>query len=148
MLVACNSNSNTKANIDHFASQAKATQSYVKKEDVRGSVDLITTTKGDKLLVTQLSGDNYCIGELGKDDKGYYAEKVSQTFLIVSGEGWEFNTIGGNKYTIFFNKSKKNSDFNFLTNQQFCVSILEGNTLSNTNVPIKNAIKSIKNVKK
>jgi hypothetical protein len=76
---------------------------YIKNEKVLGSVNLITTKKGDKLLITQKQNDVYFVGELYKDTKGYYAIKDSQTLDDVpSLSGFVQDTKNGKPYTILY----------------------------------------------
>jgi hypothetical protein len=121
LLTACSTNaSKTQDNIEHFSSKDKAIQNYIKNESFTGSIDLITTTKGDKLLVTQESSNSYFVGELKKDDKGFYAATISPgTKLSTEATGWELNTLDGNKYTIYFDRTNVNSNFISLSNGEF-----------------------------
>ncbi|MDR7240575.1 hypothetical protein [Neobacillus drentensis] len=149
LLAACNATtSKTKVKIEHFSSKEKAFQHYIKNENVAGSIDLITTLQGDKLLVTQERTNIYFVGELKKDDNGFYAEKITSGAQLTTETGWELNTLNGNKYTIYFNKTSDEPNYVSISNGEYFVSILEGHTLSEDTSNTKNAIKNVENVKK
>ncbi len=149
LLAACNATtSKTKDKIEHFSSKEKAFQNYFKNENVKGSIDLITTLQDDQLLVTQESTNIYFVGELRKDDNGFYAEKITPGAQLTTETGWELNTMNGNKYTIYFKKTSDEPNYVSVSNGEYFVSILEGHTLSEDNSNTKNAIKNVENVKK
>ncbi|KKI88919.1 hypothetical protein WQ54_28780 [Bacillus sp. SA1-12] len=149
LLMACEINATqTEDMMKHFSSKEKAVQYYIKNEKVAGSIDLITTTKGDKLLVTERSKNLLFIGQLMKDRKGYYVSKITaDTLLNTESVGWELDTMDDHKYTIYFTKTNDNSDFILLPNGEFYFSIEEGHTICKEEVNIKNAILKVENVK-
>jgi hypothetical protein len=149
LLVACNvTTSKSKDKIEHFSSKEKAFQHYIKIENVAGSIDLITTLQGDKLLVTQENTNIYFVGELKKDDNGFYAEKITPGFQLTTETGFELNTMNGNKYTIHFKKTNEEPNYVSVSNGEYFVSILEGHTLSEDTLTVKNAINDVEDVKK
>lgn len=149
LLVACNATtSESKDKIEHFSSKEKAFQHYIKIENVAGSIDLITTLLGDKLLVTQESTNIYFVGELKKDDNGFYAEKITPGVQLTKETGFELNTMNGNKYTIYFKKTNDEPNYVSVSNGEYFVSILEGHTLSKDTMNTKNAINVVENIKK
>lgn len=149
LLSACHANaSRTKDDIEYSSTQEKAIQSYIENENVTGIIDLVITNKGNKLLVTQRTNNIYFVGELIKDEKGYYAVKITPDVKLNTDMGWEFHTMNNNKYTIFFNSTENKPNFISLSNNEFKISILEGYTLSENKTGLSTAIQSIENVKK
>jgi hypothetical protein len=149
LLVACNTTtSKSKDKIEHFSSKEKAFQHYIKIENVAGSIDLITTLQGDKLLVTQESTNIYFVGELKKEANGFFAEKITPGFQLTAETVFELNTMNGNKYTIYFKKTKDEPNYVSVSNGEYFVSILEGHTLSEDKLTAKNVINDVENVKK
>ena len=122
LLAACSENStNYTDEIKYFSSIDKALENFIEVEKIYGEIELITTTKNDKLLVTQRRKNTYFVGELKKDDKGFYAVKISASAEMVKGASWEFNTIDGNEYTISFEKFTDEPNFRPLSNGKYYV---------------------------
>ncbi|MBE4906953.1 hypothetical protein IMZ08_02635 [Bacillus luteolus] len=139
--------SSSKTEIEHFSTKEKALEHFIKKEKIKGNIDLITTTNKDQLLLTHWTNNTYFVGELKEDEKGYYAERISNYFQMESsGFGWELSALNGNEYTIFLQKSNE-PNFIKLSNEKLFVSILIGHTLSTNSKNETNAIKDFDTIK-
>ena len=57
---------------EHFSSKEETLDYFIKKEDIKGNIDLIITTRDDKLLAVQSREDIYFVGDLVEDKEGYY----------------------------------------------------------------------------
>ena len=129
---------------EHFSSKEETLDYFIKKEDIKGNIDLIITTRDEKLLAVQSREDIYFVGELVEDKEGYYAERISDNVVIGIGAGWELNTVEKNKYTIFFEKNKEDLNYIPLSNGEYDMSLLEGHTISENTLNLTNAIKEVK----
>jgi hypothetical protein len=136
-----------KDNIDHFSSKEEALEHFVQKENIQGNVDLITTVRDESLLVIQPSGNTYFVGELAGDKEGYYAKRISDNVEMTRGGSWELNTMDKNKYTIFFEKNKKDANYIQFSNGEYDISLVEGHTISQNALALTNAIKEVETVK-
>ena len=102
---------------EHFSSKKEETLDYfIKKEDIKGNINLIITTRDEKLLAVQSREDIYFVAELVEDKEGYFAKRISDNVVIGIGAGWELNTVEKNKYTIFFEKNKEDLNYIPLSN--------------------------------
>ena len=119
-----------KDNIEHIYSKEEALEHFVQNEDINGNIDLITTTKDDRLLVIQSSGSTYFVGELVEDKDGYYIERISDNVEMTEGASWELTTKDKNEYTIFFEKDKEDVNYIQFSNGGYSVSLVEGSTIS------------------
>ena len=64
LLAACSENSSKYTDeIQYFSSIDKALENFIEVEKIYGEIELITTTKNDKLLVTQRRKNTYFVGE-------------------------------------------------------------------------------------
>lgn len=150
LVTACSESeisSKTKESIEYFTSKEKALEHYIENENVKGNIDLIKTTKDEELLVTQWSENNYFVGELKKDNEGFYAVRISAYVHMEIGASWELITIDGTEYTIFFNKDKENSNFIPLSNKEYYVAVVEGHKLSENKLTLTNAILDIEDAR-
>ncbi|MFB4473214.1 hypothetical protein [Virgibacillus sp. SK37] len=134
-------------NSDHYSSQEEALDYFIKDENIEGNIDLITTAKDEQLLVVQSSENTYFVGELVEDKEGYYASRISDNVSMTVGASWEINTRDKNKYTIFFEKNKEDSNYIQLSNGEYDISLVEGHTISEDVPILKSAIKEVKVVK-
>lgn len=148
LLAACSENSSKiKDDIEYFSSKEKALGHFIENENIKGEIELITTTKDEKLLVTQWSKNIYFVGELKKDYEGFYAVKISASVNMKKVASWELNTIDGNEYTIFFEKTKEKTNFIPLSKDDYYVSIVEGHKLGENPLTLTNAIQDFETVK-
>lgn len=138
---------NFNEDIEHFSTEDEALEHFIENERIKGNVDLVTTTKSESLLVTQSSQNTYFVGELMKDDEGVFATRISAKVHMEVGAAWELITIGGNKYTIFFEKDNEKPYLINLSNGDYYISIVEGHTLSKDPLNVTNAIKEIVAIK-
>ncbi|KGP71032.1 hypothetical protein [Pontibacillus yanchengensis] len=144
----CSENSSKiKDKIKHFPSKHEALEYFIKDENIRGNIDLVTTTKSDQLLVIQWRENIYFVGELNEDDKGYYTGKISANVHMKIGGAWELNTMDGNEYTIFFDKTNEKTNSIKLSNEEYFISIEEGHTLSNNSLNGTTAIDEVDTIK-
>ena len=67
---------------------------------------------------------------------------------MIKGASWEFNTIDGNQYTVFFEKYSTDPNFIPLSNGEYYVSIVEGKKAGENLFDFTNVVKEIKTVKK
>ena len=142
-LSACNE----KDNIDHFSSKEEALEHFVQNENIKGNIDLITTTKDEKLLVTQSSGNTYFVGELVKDKKGYYAKRISDNVEMTIGGSWKLETKDKNEYTIFFEKNKEDLNYIQFSNGEYDISLVDGHTIRENSLTLTSAIKEVETIK-
>jgi hypothetical protein len=133
--------------VEHFSSKEEALDNLIEKEDIKGNIDLILTTRGEKLLVIQSRDDIFFVGELIKDKKGYYAQRISDSVVIGIGAAWELNTVNENKYTINFERNKDDLNYVSFSNEEYVMSLLEGHTLSEDTSDFASAIKEVEVIK-
>ena len=137
-----------KDNIDHFSSKEESLEPFVQNENVKGNIDLITTTNDESLLVIQSSGNTYFVGELVEDKEGYYAKRISDNVEMTIGASWELNTKDKNEYTIFFEKNKEDANSIQLANGEYYITLGEGHMISEENTfALTSAIKEVETVK-
>lgn len=134
-------------NIQHFSSKDHTLEHFIQNEDIKGNIDLITTTKDEKILVIQSSGSSYFIGELVEDKEGYYIKRISDNATMTIGGSWELSTVGMNEYTIFFEKDKEEINYIQLSNGEYGVSLIEGHTISGDDLALTSVIKEVETVK-
>lgn len=140
--------------VEHFSSKEEALDSFIEKEDIKGSIDLILAKKGEELLVIQTKEDNYFVAELIEDKEGYYAERISANVVLGIGAAWELKTADKNKYTIYFDKNKKDLNhtsfllsYTPLSNGEYEMSLVEGHTITKDTMEFTNAIKEVEAIK-
>lgn len=136
-----------KGNIEHFSTKEETLEQFVQNENIKGNIDLMTTTKDEKLLVIQSSGNTYFVGELVEDKKGYYVERISDNVEMTIGASWQLNTMDKNEYTIIFVKDKEDVNYIQLSNGEYDISLLEGHTISDNTLALTSAIKEVETVK-
>lgn len=120
---------------------------FIQDENIKGNIDLITTTTNEKILVVQSSGNTYFVGELVEDKEGYYARRISANVEMTIGASWELNTTDKNKYTIFFEKNKEDMNYIQFSNGEYDISLVEGHTISENALAFTSAIKEVEIVK-
>ncbi|WP_340003192.1 hypothetical protein [Oceanobacillus sp. FSL K6-0127] len=135
-----------KDKIDHFSSKEETLEHFSEKEDIEGNIDLIITTRGEKLLVVQSREDVFFVGELIEDKEGYYAKRISDSVGVGIGASWELNTVNKNKYTIF-EKNKEDAYYIKFSNGEYDISLVEGHTISENDLVLTSAIKEVETVK-
>ena len=133
--------------IKYFPTQEGAIEHFVEVREVTGSIDAVTTTKNEVLLVSQSSGDTYFVGELKEITKGFYAVTLSASVVVGVGAAWELTSMDNHKYTIFFEKDNETAHSIRLTNQEYYISLVEGHTLRENMSTGTNAIKELQNIK-
>ncbi|WP_191697565.1 hypothetical protein [Psychrobacillus faecigallinarum] len=138
---------NEKDNIDHFSSKEETMEHFVQNENIKGNIDLITTTNDESLLVVQSSGNTYFVGELVEDKEGYYAKRISDNVEMTIGASWELNTMDKNEYTIFFEKNKEDANYIQFSNGEYDISLVEGHTIRENTFALTSAIKEVEIVK-
>ena len=137
-----------KDNIDHFSSKEETLEHFVQNENIKGNIDLITTTNDVSLLVIQSSGNTYFVGELVEDKEGYYAKRISANVEMTTiGASWELNTMDKNEYTIFFEKNIEDANYIQFSNGEYDISLVEGHTISENTFALTSAIKEVETVK-
>ena len=133
IIAACSEN----PNIFHFKTKDEALDNYIANQNIQGNIEVITTISNEKLLVAQSIENSYFVGELKETNKGFYAERISDSVQLELGGSWPIITMDGNKYTIFFEKMNKDGFFKML-NSDYYVSIVKehekGNVEFLTNV--------------
>ena len=134
-------------NIAHFSSKEETLEHFVQNENIKGNIDLITTTNDESLLVIQSSGNTYFVGELVEDKEGYYAKRISDNVEMTIGASWELNTMNKNEYTIFFEKNKEDANYIQFSNGEYDISLVEGHTISENTLALTSAIKEVETVK-
>ncbi|MEW9053845.1 MAG: hypothetical protein AB2392_21990 [Neobacillus sp.] len=138
--------SKNKDEVEHFSTQVEALEHFIEFENIKGNIDLVTTTNSEILLVTHASEDTYFVGELKEDDEGFYAAKISASVRLGIGAAWELNTIESNEYTIFFDTNNEPNFIKF-SNEEYFFSIVEGHTLSKNLLNAINTIKEVQTIK-
>ena len=133
--------------IEYFPTQEGAIEHFVEVREVIGSIDAVTTTKNEVLLVSQSSGDTYFVGELKESTKGFYAVTLSASVVVGVGAAWELTSMDNHKYTLFFEKENEKNDFIQLTNHEYYISLVEGHTMRDNTSIGTNAIKEMQNIK-
>ena len=135
-------------NIDHFSSKEETLEHFVQNENIKGNIDLITTTNDESLLVIQASENTYFVGELVEDKEGYYAKRISDNVSMTIGASWELNTKDKIEYTIFFEKDKEDANSIQFANGEYYISLVEGHMISEeNNFTLTSAIKEVETVK-
>ena len=142
LLSAC-----SKDNINYFPSKEAALEEFIQGEGIKGNIDLITTTNDVELLVIQQDKNNYFVGELLEDKKGFAANRISANVVMELGGSWELKTIANHKYTIYFEKEQENQNFFPLSNGDYNISIVEGHQVKKEDPFFTNSIKDIKAIK-
>ncbi|MFJ7667630.1 hypothetical protein ACIQXI_10995 [Lysinibacillus sp. NPDC097195] len=132
---------------EHYSSKEESLNSFIEKEDIKGDIDLILTKSGEELLVVQSKEDVFFVAELIENKEGYYAERISDSVVLGIGASWELNTVGKNKYTIYFDKNKKDLNFISLSNGEHKMSLVEGHTITKNSTELTNAIKEVEVIK-
>ncbi|MFL0366184.1 hypothetical protein ACH0BF_24645 [Pseudobacillus sp. 179-B 2D1 NHS] len=122
-------------------------EEFIQSEGIKGIIDLITTMNDEKLLVIQQDTNNYFVGELLEDKKGFAVNKISDNVVMELGGGWELKTIANHKYTIYFEKEQKNQNFFPLSNGDYYISLVEGHQIKEEDPIFTNSIKDIKAIK-
>jgi hypothetical protein len=133
--------------IVHFSSKGETLEHFIQNEDIKGNIDLITTTKEEKLLVVQASGSSYFIGELVEDKEGYFIKRISDNVEMEIGGSWELKTMDKNEYTIFLEKDKEDVNYIEFSNGEYSVSLVEGHTITGDDLALTSAIKEVETVK-
>lgn len=142
LLSACNEN-----NIEYFTSEDEAFKNFIKEENIEGNIDLLTTTNNEVLLVAQSSEIVYFIGELIENHEGYYVKRLSDSVALELGGSWEFDTMGGNEYTIFFEKNKEDMNYTQLSNGEFGILLVEGHVIGEDPLAFPNAVQQVEVIK-
>ena len=143
LIAACSDSSN----IEHFSSKEKALENFIGDENIKGNIDLITTTKTEKILVTQQSENIYFVGEFKEDEEEFYAVRISDNVQMETGASWELITMDGNEYTIFFKKTTVEPYFIQLSNEEYYISVVDGH-MSDEKSALTNVIEGVEIVKK
>ena len=134
-------------NINYFPSKEAALEEFIQGEGIKGNIDLITTTNDVELLVIEQDKNNYFVGELLEDKKGFAANRISDNVFMELGGSWELKTIANHKYTIYFEKEQKDQNFFPLSNGDYNISIVEGHQVQKEDSFFTNSIKDIKAIK-
>lgn len=108
---------------------------------------MVTTVKDEKLLVIQTRENTYFVGEMAEDKNGYYIERISDNVEMVDGGSWELNTLGGNEYTIYFEKDKEDIGYKQLSNGKYNFLLAKGHTITKNGQFLTSAIKRVEAVK-
>ncbi|WP_168157265.1 hypothetical protein [Sporosarcina ureilytica] len=134
--------------VEHFPSKKEALDSFIEKEEVKGNIDLILTTKGESLLAIQSREDVFFVGELIEDKDGnYYARRISDNVGVGIGASWELNTKNKNKYTIYFENDKKDSNYLPFSNGEYSIALSEGHTITENTLEFTNTINVVELIK-
>ena len=139
LLSAC-----SRDNMNYFPSIDEALDEFIRNEGIKGSIDLITTMNDERLLVVQQDANNYFVGELLKDKKGFATNKISANVVMELGGSWELKTTANNKYTIYFEKVQENQNYFPLSNGYYYISLVEGHQIEKEDSVFTNSIKDIK----
>ncbi|RJS50193.1 hypothetical protein [Bacillus sp. PK3_68] len=142
LLSAC-----SKDNINYFPSKEAALEEFIRSGEINGNIDMVTTMNDEELLVTQQDKNNYFVGELLEDKKGFAANRVSDNAVMELGGSWELKTNANHKYTIYFEKEQENQNYFPLSNGDYYISIAEGHQIQKENPTFTNSIKDIKAIK-
>ncbi|WP_459044761.1 hypothetical protein [Sporosarcina sp. CAU 1771] len=143
LLIACSQENNSK----YFSSKEAALENLIQSEEVKGRIDLITTTDEIEILVIEHDKNNYSVAELVKDKKGYTANRISANVVMELGGSWELKTNTKHKYTIYFEKRQENQNFYPLSNEDYFISLVEGHQITKEESNSTNSIKDIRAVK-
>ncbi|MHA6260884.1 hypothetical protein ACXYMX_13445 [Sporosarcina sp. CAU 1771] len=122
-------------------------ENLIQSEEVKGRIDLITTTDEIEILVIEHDKNNYSVAELVKDKKGYTANRISANVVMELGGSWELKTNTKHKYTIYFEKRQENQNFYPLSNEDYFISLVEGHQITKEESNSTNSIKDIRAVK-
>ncbi|WP_342535791.1 hypothetical protein [Sporosarcina sp. FSL K6-3508] len=142
LLTAC-----SKEHINYFPSKEAALEELIRSEGIKGNIDLITTMNDEELLVIQEDQNNYFVGELLEEKKGFAANKISANVVMELGGSWGLNTLANHNYTIYFEKEPENQNFLPLSNENYYISIVEGDQVKKQDPIITNSIKVIESIK-
>ena len=142
LLTAC-----SEKDVQYFSSKEEALDSFIEKNDVKGNIDMIFTKRGDKLLVVQTKEDTFFVGEQIHDQKGYYAQRISDNVSLGSGGAWELTTDANNMYTIFFDQNKEEMHYTSFSNGQYEMALVEGHKITKGIPESINAVKEVEVIK-
>ena len=142
LLSAC-----TEEEVQHFSSKEEALDSFIEKNDVKGNIDQILTKRGDELLVVQTKEDTFFVGERIQNQKGHYAQRISDNFSLGLGGAWELTTKANNKYTIYLDQSKKDMNYTSFSNGEYEMALVEGHKITKNIPEFINAIKEVEVIK-
>ena len=142
LLSAC-----SKDNINYFSSKETALEEFIRSDGIKGNIDLITTMNDEELLVIQQDKNNYFVGELLEDKKGFAANRISANVVMELSGSWELKTTTNHKYTIYFEKEQENQNYFPLSNGDYYISIVEGHQVKKEDPIFTNSIKDIKAIK-
>ncbi|MBO0589728.1 MULTISPECIES: hypothetical protein [unclassified Sporosarcina] len=143
LLSACSEENNT----NYFPSEEAAVEDLIQSEEIKGSIDLITTTDEIEVLVIERDKNNYSVAELLEDKNGYTANRISANVVMELGGSWELKTNSKQKYTIYFEKKQENQNFYPLSNGDYYISLVEGHQITKEDPISTNSIKDIRAVK-
>lgn len=143
LLSACSEENNT----NYFPLKEATFEDLIQSEEIKGSIDLITTTDEIEILVIEQDKNNYSVAELLEDKKGYTANRISANAVMELGGSWEFKTNSQHKYTIYFEKKQENQNFYPLSNGDYYISLVEGHQITKEDSISTNSIKDIRAVK-
>lgn len=134
--------------VEYSPSEKEALDSFIEKEEVKGNIDLILTTKDESLLAIQIREDVFFAGELIEDkDSNYYVRRISDNVSVGIGASWELNTEKKNKYTIYFENDEKDANFLPFSNGEYSIALSEGHTITKDTLEFTNAIKDVEVIK-
>lgn len=133
--------SSSKEEREYFPDENHAIEHYIQERNIDGFVDLLTTTKDERLLVTEVSDHTYFIGEVAEEEKGFFTAKLTANYQSETGGAWELDSIEGTGYTVHVDAGNESKD-------TYTIFLEEGHTISEEGIVQKNAIKKIENVKK
>ncbi|REB10973.1 hypothetical protein DVB69_01470 [Sporosarcina sp. BI001-red] len=114
---------------------------------IKGTIELITTTNDEELLVIQQDKNNYFVSELLENKEGFAVNRISDNVDMELGGSWELKTIANHKYTIYFEKEQVNQNFFSLSNRDYYISIVKGHQIKKEDPVFINSIKDMKAIK-
>ncbi|GKV64494.1 MULTISPECIES: hypothetical protein [Sporosarcina] len=132
--------------LSYFPSKEEAIEDLIQSDEIKGNIDLITTTNDEELLVIKLKKNMYSAGELFKNKDGYSAHRISANVVMEMGGSWELETNSNHKYTIYFEKEQENQNYFQLSNKDYYISLAEGHKISTPDPSFTNAINEIRAV--
>ncbi|WP_347860828.1 hypothetical protein U0355_08940 [Salimicrobium sp. PL1-032A] len=77
--------SSSKEEREYFPDENHAIEHYIQERNIDGFVDLLTTTKDERLLVTEVSDHTYFIGEVAEEEKGFFTAKLTANYQSETG---------------------------------------------------------------